>query len=109
MGYAKAIAKMESIPEGGRYLLREIYFDGEDCCAVGLLCPDARNWWDDITGAQKLFDISPLVRKEAEALELTREDLAMIQEINDEFDGSDEERFEHVLSQLRELEKGNNR
>ena len=107
MGYAKAIAKMESIPEGERYLLREIYFDGKDCCAAGLLCPDARNWWDDITRAQKLFDISPLARREAEALELTREDLAMIQEINDCFEGSDEERFEYVLSKLRELEENN--
>jgi len=40
-----------------------------------------------------------------EALGLKRTELATIQTINDEFDGTDEERFEHVLSELRALEK----
>lgn len=108
MGYAKAIAKMESIPEGERVLLCDAYFDGKNCCAVGLICPSTRDWRDSYESAYDLFDYRT-VRAEAKALGLAREDLVNIQEINDEFKGSDEERFEHVLSQLRELEKGNNR
>lgn len=104
MSYAKTIAKMESVPEGERALLREVYFDGKNCCAVGLLCPTTRGWLDDTTSAYDLFDHRQ-VGAEAEALGLTRLELVKIQQINDFFFGSEEERFEHVLQQLRELDE----
>lgn len=103
MSYAKAIAKMESVPEGERALLREVYFDGKDCCAVGLLCPAAREWWDNTATAYDLFKYSN-VEEEAEALGLTRLELVKIQWMNDQFEGSNEERFSHVLQRLRELD-----
>lgn len=103
MSYAKAIQKLESVSEGKRALLREVYFNGKDCCAVGLLCPAARGWWDDTTSAYDLFDHRQ-VGAEAEALGLTRLELVKIQEVNDFFFGSEEGRFEHVLQRLRELD-----
>jgi hypothetical protein len=74
------------------------------CCAIGAVVPRARELVVKHTGLVHVgaaWDYDWRFREQAEALGLTENEATTLQQVNDYYSGSPDERYEHVVLWLR--------
>jgi hypothetical protein len=96
------IAAIEALPR--KALIRERYADGNgDVCAIGALIGNIA-LIDSVAGDMAIEQVArryPGVAARLASFDLAVAEAQALQELNDRRDGSEEDRYEYVLQQLR--------
>lgn len=98
MSFRQALEALEVYAP--RRLGRGSFQAGGLCCTMGAICPATRKLSPG-TGVIDVFDNEWPEVEEIRELGLSRSDAARIVRENDWFDGTEAERYEHMLAWLR--------